>query len=151
MTFTYAMDMTSQRDRVRLLLGDTDASAALLQDEELAAFLAGGPLGQANDYLAAVLAGQAVLGKYSHTSVDLSAGGTSASLAQRVEHLRQMLPIWRAQATARTTAAPYVGGTSISEKQSREADSDRVPPAFTRTQGDFGSGGGTPDHDERWP
>jgi hypothetical protein len=137
MTFSYTADFSVQRNRVRLLLGDTDSSAALLQDEELDVFLAGGQLGQANDYLAAVLAGQAVLGKYAHTSTDLSAGGTSVSLSQRVEHLRTMLPVWRAQAAIAVTATPYVGGISAAAKRSREDDSDRVAPAFTRAGGDL--------------
>jgi hypothetical protein len=136
MTFTYTTDFSNQRNRVRLLLGDTDSSAPLMQDEELAAFLAGGQLGQANDYLAAVLAAQAVLAKFSHVSVDMSAGGTSVSLSQRVTQLREMLPIWRAQAAVATTVAPFVGGVSIAAKQAREDDADRVQPAFTRAGGD---------------
>lgn len=136
MSFSYSADMAVQRDRVRLLYGDTDHANPLLQDAELGLVLTGGVMAQSTDTGAALAASRIVLSKYAHTSVDISAGGTSVSLSQRIRNLQEIvIPMLEDAAAQGSTAVPYAGGISRSDVLSRESDTDRVAPYFAREPG----------------
>lgn len=70
MAFTYEPALTADRDWVRFMVGDRVKDVAVLQDEEIDAFLAS----EANKYLAAWRCGQLILargkGGISSKSVD---------------------------------------------------------------------------------
>lgn len=137
MAYTYASDMAVQRDRVRLLYGDTDVASPLLQDEELALVLTGGLMAQSTDIGSALAAARIVLSKYAHTSVDISAGGTSVALSQRVKNLTDIvIPMLTGSLAESASVVPYAGGISWADVLARESDTDRVAPAFDRTTGE---------------
>lgn len=134
MTWSYAQDFSLARDRVRLLVGDTDVTDPLVTDEEIALYTTG-TFAQPNDYLAAASVCDAIAAKMSRRA-DMSVGGASVSLSQQVSNYERKARELR----RRSTSAPYVGGTSIAAKDARETDTDRVVPAFTREMGDAETG-----------
>lgn len=133
MTWTYSGDpASSPGDATRFWLGDTTETTPQLSDEELAYLLtqAGGKPLQA-----AILGCYALASKYasqvdfaveSELRVDLSQ--RAAAYAQRARDLeRQAQQPGVAGAWA---PQPYAGGVSQGDMQTREQDSDRVPPSF---------------------
>lgn len=143
MTWTYDADMSIQRDRVRLIYADTDAAEQLLQDGELALVLTGGQMAQSSELGMALAAARIVLAKYAHSSVDVSAGGASVKLSQRVANLKDaVIPMLETMIASASSAAPYLGGISRSDVAAREADADRVPPFFTRATGEASGASG---------
>lgn len=82
MTWTYGGDPSANsRDMVRLLIGDTDETAQLFSDEEIAAVLAVLP----NPLLAAARLARAAAGKFARR-VDHSGEGLSRSASQMHKH-----------------------------------------------------------------
>ena len=133
MTWTYGPTFSLARDRIRLLIGDTDSSDQLVSDEEIAVYVTGGQLAQSSDYLSAAMVCDAIAAKMSRRA-DMSAGGSSVSLSQQATAYQTKARHLRRQAALSTS--PFIGGQSISDKDSREEDTDRVTPAFTREMGD---------------
>lgn len=136
MTWTYGPTFSLARDRVRLLIGDTDSSDQLVSDEEIALYVTGGQLAEVNDYLSAAAVCDAIAAKFSRRA-DMSAGGSSASLSQQATAYQRKARQLRRQSALGTS--PFIGGISIADKDDREADSDRVAPAFSREMGDQSS------------
>lgn len=132
MTWTYASDFTAAKDRVRVLIGDTDITDPLITDEEIALYTTG-LMAQANDYLAAASVCDAIAAKMSRRA-DMSTGGSSVSLSQQTAAYERKARELRRRSATQTS--PYVGGVSISVKDSRVADADRTVAAFTRDIGD---------------
>ena len=131
MTWTYSGDpSSSNRDLVRFLIHDTDTTAQLLTDEEIAGLLTieGSARG------AAILAAgslSARFGRKASMSVgDLSInyGSISSFYASLVASLRRELVC--------SSARPYAGGQSIADKDAKEDDDDRVRPSFRRDMHD---------------
>lgn len=124
---------TDDTDAVRLLIGDTSTSSPVLTDTEVDYYIStyGNLLLAASYALEGIVANQG--GSVSEKQVgDLrikyeSAGG-SGGLAGLAKSLRVR--------AARTSGNPYAGGISIADKDSVEADSDRVSPSFTVGQDD---------------
>lgn len=137
MTWLYASDFTLARDRVRLLIGDTDVTDPLVTDEEIAVYTTG-VLAQPNDYLAAASVCDVIAGKMARR-VDMSTGSSSVSLSQQATAYERKARELRRRSATQTS--PFVGGVSISGKNSREGDTDRTVAAFTRQMGDTGSSG----------
>lgn len=127
-TYTYAGDFTLARDRARLAVGDTVLmqNAYFLADEEIAQAVAlgGGDLGVAAcccDFLVAKFSSKA----------DFAEGKLSIKYSQRAEAYRKKAVDLRALA-AMTGAIPSIGGESITEKNTNNQDTDRVPPGAWR-------------------
>ena len=111
---------------VRRYIGDTSSGSALLQDEEIQAALdieGSVPFSSALclEWLSNQYAGQA----------DKSVGSLSISLSQKSKAYADRAKALRARGAI--YSLPFAGGTSISDKDEREADTDRVKPAFTVT------------------
>lgn len=119
MTWTYVPDFSLAKDRVRLLIGDTDSSDPLISDEEISVHTTG-VLAPANDYLAAAAVCDAIAGKFSRRA-DMSTGASSVSLSQQVTQYERKARELRRRSATRT--APYVGSAT-------------TEPAFTRQMGD---------------
>lgn len=119
MTWSYISDFSLARDRVRLLIGDTDSTDPLVPDEEIAVYTTG-PYAQPNDYLAAASVCDALIAKLSRRA-DMSTGGSSVSLSQQVtQYERKARELRRRSATK---VSPFVGSATDE-------------PAFTRAAGD---------------
>lgn len=126
MAATYDTALTAAKDQVRLMIGDTDVSDALLQDEEIAFLLT---QSASNVNAAAVRACEAVAAKFARLA-DTQVDDVRVSLSQRAKGYREMAATLRGQIA--TSVSLFAGGVSVSAKTSTEEDTDRVPPIFTR-------------------
>lgn len=128
-TWTYNPSISTDTDRVRLLVGDTNADAPLLDDGAIAFFLTQG----GGVFAAAALAAESLAGRYAG-DVTRKVGGTGASISasDRFAHFTALAAQLRASAAtaASSTPMPYAGGLSIAEKAAACEDTDLVPPAF---------------------
>lgn len=125
MTTTYVLANLGLmgKDAARFYLGDTDMTAAQLQDEEivfalsLRQFFWGG----------VSLCARALSGKYSRL-VNTSADGVSVQHSQRANAYAILANEYEAKQAL--FAVPYVGGISVSDMQAILSNSDRVPDIF---------------------
>jgi hypothetical protein len=121
---------TSEKDQVRLLIGDTDTNDQLLSDEAIAFYLS-----QRGDSvnLAAADACDSIAAKYAR-QVDTKNGQLSVSASQRAEAYRKLGADLRAQ-NAELCGA-FFGGQSIDGKIELETDTDAIQPRFARGMND---------------
>lgn len=127
MTATYDTALTAAKDQVRLLIGDTDVTDALLQDEEIAYLLT---QSASNVNVASVRACEAVAARFSRLA-DTQVDDVRVSLSQRAKGYRELAATLRGR-IALTGVTLFAGGVSVGAKESAEEDTDRVPPIFTR-------------------
>jgi len=116
-----------QKDKVRLLVGDTDTTDQQLQDEEISLFLQLKP----NPMRAAAIAAEAIAGKlsravdyeiYQEIKERMSQAATAYfALADRLRH-----------EAARSSALPLMGGLLQADKDMAVSDTTKVQPFFTR-------------------
>lgn len=144
MAWTYGPDFSLARDRIRVLIGDTDIEDQLVADEEITLYTTG-QYAQSSDLAAAIELGRFVLKKLARQAVRVSGGGTSVDLTARVDEFRKTLDDLIAKSAE--GAVPFAGGISKSDVEAREADTDRVSPFFTRTTGEPN---GTPSTPDQW-
>lgn len=119
-------------DRIRFRLGDTvvlPVEAAELSDEEILALLASN---DDNEGAATLAAANALYARYTRLT-STSVGDTSIQFGEIAASWRRLITDLERDISASGGAAlPYAGGISIADKQSREANTDRVEPAFSR-------------------
>ena len=115
----------ADREKVRLLIGDTSSGDQLLQDEEIDWQLSqhGGIL-----YTASACA-EDVAAKFTRKP-NISEGGFRVDAAAQSQAYEKLAKRLKRQASM--GANPYAGGISVSDKQTQEADTDRVIPSFRR-------------------
>lgn len=143
--FSYSGDPSfSTRDAVRFHVGDTNPCEASLDDREIDYLLTIEPY----PICASVKAALAIAAKYSRLADD-SVGTSKAMLSQKSLNYRELAKELMIQCkeykanNANIIGLPYAGGISESDKESNEADDDRVTPSFKRDTNDFP--GNTPD------
>lgn len=128
MTFTYDPRLlaTNTTTQVRMMIGDTDSSDPLFQDEEIAYALTQRPtaLGAAADCCRSLAA------KFSR-QVDSAIGDLRASFSQKYDHFLALSYQLDAKATEQGGGTPYAGGISEIDKENQQEDTDRVPPQYT--------------------
>lgn len=128
MSWSYSGDpQNSPLDQVRFLIGDTNSSVPLLSDEEILYLL---NRENNNIYAAAYYAAKAIVAKLSR-EYDQSVGAVRYSLSQRVKQYETLASNLKLMFES-NSAVPYCGGISVSDKESREEDTDRVEPIFFR-------------------
>lgn len=114
-------------DEIRFLVGDTDSTDPLIQDEELFYLLR-------NSYpspkWAAAAAATAIAAKFAR-KVDKSVGPLSIKASQKFAQYTSMAKQLGREA-AMEGVRPYAGGISVADKQLTEQDLDRIRPAVTR-------------------
>lgn len=125
MTWTYDDTLSTDRDKVRLQVGDTDTDDELITNEGIDYVLS-----RYDDVdLATYKTAQIILaGPKMARAVDRQGTGFSASRSQKFQHLKDIVSQWRS--AANLTAVGTLTGGSVSEKTSLESDSDYVPAAF---------------------
>jgi len=136
MVWSYSGDPgSSDKDSVRFYVGDTIKADPQVNDEEIEFLLTeeGGNALRAASRTAGMIAA-----KYAR-QVDKSVGGLSLSAGRRQEKYERLAQsLWtRANNIGTGLPTPYAGGISQADKNTNEADPDRVVPAFTRTLMDF--------------
>lgn len=124
MTFTYDIEHGHNRDKVRLLIGDTSESSMLLSDEELC-FLET-EFGSATDiYTTALAAIDMALVSLARKAESKTVGPLTLSYASRQKNLETARARIEKLASARVGApTPYAGGISFADKEIDEADDD---------------------------
>jgi hypothetical protein len=134
--FTYGADPeNSNRDAVRLLIGDTDSSDALLQDSEVDYFLSlFGTTGSERVRPAAIRACEAIAAKFAR-QVDTTNQGLSVGASKRMAHYQALANDLKAQQS--TEATVFLGGSSFSENEKLDDNVDLIPPAFRRGMDDW--------------
>lgn len=128
MTWTFNETLSTDLDRLRFLIGDTDATDQQLQDEALTFLLTE----EGGLYPAAAAACRSLVAHYARR-VDVSNAGASLAASQRVEHYTRLsLQYARRSAggPAGRIGTPVVGGVSASEVQAAREDSDLVQPSM---------------------
>jgi len=125
MSFSYDNTLAEDRDRVRFELSDTDSDDPLVEDEEIDYALT-----QNSNVLrvAANIAESIAVQLGRRPSVTLAQAGLSAK--EQHDHYIQLAKDLRARASS-SGGAVFAGGISKADRETREADTDRVQPAFT--------------------
>ena len=132
MTFTYDDTSTTATDlaEIRLRIGDTLPSDALLTDQEINGVIA---LGGGN-VMASANCAQRIAAQFAR-KVSLAEGAFRISLQQRYQHYTDLHASLQAEAR-RGTGLPYAGGISVTDVQTVAGNTDREKPAFTTRQFD---------------
>lgn len=125
MTWTYNLAALSSTPlfQVRFLIGDTDTTRQLVQDEEILYVLTT----YTDPRAAAAVICEAIAAKLSQEA-DARAGDLSESSSQKAKAFADRAKELRSQLS--TTALPVFGGIRFSQKEPLDEDSDLVPPSF---------------------
>ena len=142
MTWTYSGNpATSDRDKVRFLVFDTDTNEQLINNEEIDWLLSE----QSNIYLAAANAAEAIAAKFAK-DITRNAVGLSATVGNRARFYLDLADKLRDQVgTTNQRGDVFAGGLTISGKDALDNDSDAVQPAFKIGQFDWNGIGSDPD------
>lgn len=128
MAFTYDPALSTDRDKVRTHLGDTNSDDPLLQDETIDAVLlsVGGSVYKAASVLANSLA--ATFGR----KADVEIEGLSISYGDRARHFMHLAVRLNGLAgnASGEFAAPLVTGVKVSEVEAARDDTSRLQPVF---------------------
>ena len=125
MAWTYSGDpSSSDRDRVRFLIGDTDSGEQLLADAEIDYLLTEEPAPR----LAAARACDSIVAKWSR-QVDTGMLSLNVSASQRIDNYRKLAAKLRAEHYR--GIKPRFLGQSIGTKESLASDTDVPQPDFT--------------------
>jgi hypothetical protein len=119
---------TSAKDRVRLAIGDTDAAAPLLQDEEITFAITE----EGDDELRAAARCCEQISRFFLRKPDVRLGRSlELKYASMAKQYAEMAAELRKRAIG--TAIPYAGGRLLSEKTDLASDTGAVQPLFTKT------------------
>ena len=119
----------------RLLVGDTDSSDPLVQNEEILFALS--QTGN-NVYYAAVWTCRAIAAKFSRMVTTTLDGALSANYSDKAKQYNQLAVQIEAQGkkTSGKALGVSAGGISVAAMNVANSDPDRVKPAFSITQFD---------------
>lgn len=139
MAWTYdpADLVTTPLYQVRFLIGDTDTNDQLLQDDEISFAI----IRRTSVNGAAAMCAGSIAAKFSRLA-DTTVGPESVRLSQKAAQFRALAADLEGKDDSTGGAFPFVGGTSIGNKQGYESDTDRVKPSFTKTMTDYPVAGG---------
>lgn len=125
MTWSYNISETTDTDRVRGKIGDTNTNLQRLQDETIAAVLVLYP----SVVAASVECVKRIIARIATDPDSRSAAGLSSSRGQAVANLEVLLGQLRAELAG--TAEMFIGGVSDSANEALRADTNFPAPAFT--------------------
>ena len=123
---SYDPKLTSDLDKVRFFLRDTDSSNYLFTDDEINGVL----LVYDSWKIATVVCCETLAAKFSGISEDKTIGMLRLRYMDRAKKYRELAKLLRSQLLR--FALPYYGGGSYSDKAIMEQDSDAIQPAFKR-------------------
>lgn len=126
MSFSYSGDPeNSKTDEVRFSLGDTQEADFVLSNEEIN-FL----LKQNEDSInpTIIAACRKIKAHFAHLC-DESVGRVKITFSQKYKQFELLLEEL-IESNTRMNVRPYAGGISVSDKETRENNQDRVKPAF---------------------
>jgi hypothetical protein len=144
MAWSYSDSLSTNRDRVRLTIGDTNTNDQILPNETIDALLTD----NGDDVLLASISSvRAIIAKYSR---ELSRGaiGMSADMTVFVAHYRDLLSDLIKQ-TRGLSGVRYKSAFSQSRKETIESDDDYIRPFAAVGRDDYpGSGQNSPGNDD---
>lgn len=142
MAWTYSGNpATSDLDKVRFLVFDTDTNEQLINNEEIAWLLTE----QTNVYMAAANAAEAIAAKFAK-DITRTAVGLSASVGNRAQFYLDLAEKLRLQiGTTNQHGEVFSGGLTISGKDALDADTNAVQPSFKIGQFDWNGGDNSQD------
>lgn len=117
---------------VRMLIGDTTYGDQLLLDAEVKYFVDN----EANYSLAGAAAAKTLAMKFARKA-DKAIGDLRITYGHMVDNYLKLSKELRTAALRSAPVNVYAGGISVSDKDTVEANSDRVTPAFYREQFDY--------------
>ena len=131
------MAITTDLDKVRLEIGDTDSTAQLLADDEINYLITQ----ERNLWSASARCCEVISRNFLRKAdVRIGRGGTTLTYSVAAKQYAEMATAFRKRANGMNV--PWSGGRSISEKDSLAQDPDAVQPLFTKTMfGDPWTGG----------
>jgi len=124
--WSYSAVLTQPVDIVRYLVGDTDTTEQLVQDEEITYALTANP----NVRMAAAEIALRIAIKFTR-EVTTRVGDTQVNWSDRAQQYSLLARQLRLEAALRG-AIPYAGGIDAGDKATQAADPGLVQPAFTR-------------------
>lgn len=129
MAWDFDATLATDKDRVRLKIGDINSADELLQNETIQAILDQGKsvVGTSIECINAIIA---LLSR----DTDRSNVGMSTTRSQKIAHYEILLKNLKAENAL--GAAPKFGGTSDSEKDTLEDDADFRSSPFSRDRND---------------
>lgn len=136
MTWSYSGNPSaSDNDEIRFLTGDVDTTDQLVSDEEIAYAIAQ----EANNVKAAVRVCYAIAMKFARKA-DKAVGDLKINYSQQYKQYLDMADTLDSKIAAVEGAIAYAGGISVSDKDTVDADTDRVNPSFSRGMHDNPNG-----------
>mgnify|MGYP003124347246 CR=1 FL=1 len=143
MTWSFSESLSTNLDKVRLKLGDTDTNDQILQNETINALLA-----EHNDDvdLATISCCRAIIAKFNRT-IDRNAAGMTANRSIIVDNYRELLSELL-RANRGNAGARYSGSFSRDRQEIIEDDSDFMLPFARSGEWDYpGTGENMTDRD----
>jgi hypothetical protein len=117
---------TDAADAVRVLVGDTNASSALLDDDTYTLILAT----ETRLYSRSAMAASMLAGKYAK-EMTTRTGDLWREAKVRYDHYRDLAQWLRLEGRTRGIAHPFVGGLSVTDNETRREDTTVEQPHFT--------------------
>lgn len=134
MTWDYDVALLEQKDQVRFLIGDTDASNPLVQNEEIEWALSE----QGNVYAAAALVAQTLGGRFA-TTADKSVGDLKLKFSEQSRNFFELAKNLKMQVLS-LSQVQSAGADVIATKEANEADTTLVEPKFTKDMHEHADG-----------
>ena len=125
MAWNYDTSLTTDKDKVRFLSGDSDSADPQVSDEEVAFALSS----EGNTHAAAAAVCEHLAARYARQA-QKTAGDFQIALNQK--HEQYLGTARQLRNRSASHAMPLAGGLSATVKERLEAHSDRVPPMFRR-------------------
>jgi hypothetical protein len=131
MTWSYDATLPTNKDKVRLDIGDIDTNDQLITDEAIARYLTlTGSVERAGARACRAIA--ATVGQ----RLTVSASGSGIDADEQYKHFMG-LATELDELAATSGVAAYAGGLTRSGKDAATDDTDRIAPAFTKTLFDY--------------
>jgi len=128
MAWSYDPNLSSTRDQVRFLVGDTDTNDQLVQNEEITFALLDNP----NIYRAAATVARAIAARLAReVTLVGSPGGIELDAQKQSQRFTDLAKELELKAKTSGAVRMFAGGISKSDKDARASDGDRVQGAFT--------------------
>jgi len=127
-SWTYDTRLTTNRDQVRLLVGDTLSTDQQFSDEEFDYLIASNGNGL---YRTAAAACRVLASRYSRYA-DKWVGDLKILASQKSRNYLAMAESFDAKSGAQSWAVPTAGGVKVAEKEAAAADTSLVQPEFVR-------------------
>lgn len=131
MSWTYQFPIATDRDKVRLLIGDTDDDDKQLADEELDFFIAE----NANVYTAGSRACNALAARYARKA-DKKMGDLSIAMEKISSHYRDLAEELFARG-AGSYSVPSAGGVEVTDRNANQQDTSVTHGFIRRGMHDF--------------